>query len=30
VHHHMRVGLGYLEYRTHQQPTRRETLIIPR
>ncbi|HTW48089.1 MAG TPA: CPBP family intramembrane glutamic endopeptidase [Acidobacteriaceae bacterium] len=30
VHHHMRVGLGYLEYRTHQHWTRGETLIIPR
>jgi membrane protease YdiL (CAAX protease family) len=30
VHHHMRVGLGYLEYNQHQPWTRRETLIIPR
>jgi membrane protease YdiL (CAAX protease family) len=30
VHHHMRVGLGYVQYRTHVRWTRRETLIIPR
>jgi membrane protease YdiL (CAAX protease family) len=30
VHHHMRVGLGYLEYHPHQPMTRRETIIIPR
>jgi hypothetical protein len=30
VHHHMRVGLGYLRYSAHQPWTRRETYIIPR
>lgn len=30
VHHHMRVGLGYVQYRTHIHWTRRETIIIPR
>jgi membrane protease YdiL (CAAX protease family) len=30
VHHHMRVGLGYLEYHAHQSLPRRETIIIPR
>lgn len=30
VHHHMRVGLGYVQYQTHTHWTRRETLIIPR
>jgi membrane protease YdiL (CAAX protease family) len=30
IHHHMRVGLGYLEYHPHQPMTRRETLIFPR
>jgi membrane protease YdiL (CAAX protease family) len=30
VHHHMRVGLGYLRYSVHTPWTRRETYIIPR
>lgn len=30
MHHHMRVGLGYLEYHAHQRLPRRETIIIPR
>jgi len=30
VHHHMRVGLGYVQYSEHQHWTRRETLLFPR
>jgi membrane protease YdiL (CAAX protease family) len=30
VHHHMRVGLGYIEYHQHQRLKRSETVIIPR
>lgn len=30
VHHHMRVGLGYMEYHAHQRYPRRETMMFPR
>lgn len=30
LHHHMRVGLGYVQYREHQPWTHRETLLFPK
>lgn len=30
IHHHMRVGLGYVQYGQHQPWTRRETLLFPK
>jgi hypothetical protein len=30
VHHHMRVGLGYMQYSEHQHWTRRETMLFPK